>query len=182
MNNLLTEAEFKADFAKEFPDRKIEFQEVVFSNSEAKAYAFFIHFETENTLSEEWSEIRNFIAYKFQANVDDEFCKWNIYLFFILPIPISLDIKYKIENDTFSSRKVVIENNAAYDTIIADHLLNKIPISLRGETLLEDETYKPDELLYLLLKDIKITGKNKVNNVSKEALETIIETVRKQSS
>jgi hypothetical protein len=182
MSNLLPEAEFKADFAKEFADRKIEFQEVTFSDSEAKAYAFFVHFETESTLTEQWSEIRNFIAYKFQANVDDEFCKWNIYLFFILPIPISLDIKYKIENDTFSSRKVVIENNDAYDTIIADHLLNSLPINTRAESLLEDETYKPDELLYSLLKDIKMTGKNKVNNVSKEALETIIETVRKQTS
>lgn len=179
MNNLLPEAEFKADFAKEFPERQIEFQEVIFSNSEAKAFAFFTHFETENSLCQEWAEIRNFIAYKFQATVDDEFCKWNIYLFFILPAAISIDIKYKIENDTFSSRKVVIENNADYDAIIEEHLLNKLPITLNAEVPSEDKSYKPDELLYSLLKDVKIPGKNKVNNVSKEALETIIETFRK---
>ena len=182
MSILLNEVEFKADFAKEFPDRKIEFQEVSFNNSQAKAYAFFIHFETEEILSKEWSEIRNFIAYKFQANVDDEFCKWNIYLFFLLPSSISLDIKYRIENDTFSSRKVVIENNPAYATIVADHLLNRLPINTRVEASKDDETYKPDEVLYSLLKDIKMTGKNKVNNVSKEALDILIETIRKQSS
>ena len=182
MNNLLPDEAFKADFAKEFPDRQIEFKEVVFNNSKAKSYAFFIRFETEETLSKEWSEIRNFIAYKFQANLDDEFCKWNIYLFFILSLSISLDIKYKIENDTFSSRKIVIENDAAYDTLIAEHLLNNLPLNTRDETLLEVDTYKPDELLYSLLKNIKMTGKNKVNNVSKEALDTVIETIRKQSS
>lgn len=56
-----------------------------------------------------WQSIRNDIAEK-QRQIEDEFERWNHYLFFLAEEDAVNDIplKYKIEHDTISSRKIVI--------------------------------------------------------------------------
>ena len=59
-----------------------------------------------------WQTIRNEIAER-QLTIDDEFERWNYYLFYLVKDDAINDIplKYKIEHDTISSRKIVISAN-----------------------------------------------------------------------
>ena len=63
-------------------------------------------------LKSEWEAIRNEVA-NCQSMIDDEFERWNHYLFFLVDEKSMLDInlKYKIEHDTISSRKILISQN-----------------------------------------------------------------------
>ena len=62
-----------------------------------------------NDLQNYWQFIRNDIAEK-QRLIDDEFERWNHYLFYLAEEDAVNDttLKYKIEHDTISSRKIVI--------------------------------------------------------------------------
>lgn len=58
-----------------------------------------------------WQAIRNDIAEN-QRLIEDEFERWNHYLFYLVEEDAINDIslKYKIEHDTISSRKIVISS------------------------------------------------------------------------
>lgn len=64
---------------------------------------------SHNDLQEKWKDIRNDIA-ESQRFINDEFERWNHYLFYLADEEAIKDIalKYKIEHDTISSRKIVI--------------------------------------------------------------------------
>ena len=61
------------------------------------------------TLAGEWKNIRNVIASQ-QRFLDDEFERWNHYLFYLVEggINENISLKHVIEHDTISSRKVII--------------------------------------------------------------------------
>ena len=63
-------------------------------------------------LKTEWVAIRNEVA-NLQSLADDEFERWNHYLFYLVEDDALRDInlKYKIEHDTISSRKILISQN-----------------------------------------------------------------------
>jgi len=74
---------------------------------------FSFHFESEKELGENWEVITNSIAAYYQSEFDDdtrEFERWNIYILFLVKEKISNQLKFKIENDKFSSRKIVQDN------------------------------------------------------------------------
>lgn len=60
------------------------------------------------TISESWEKIVGLIAGIYQSALTNEFSKWNIYLVFFSKEPLDLALKYKIENNKFSMRKIVI--------------------------------------------------------------------------
>jgi hypothetical protein len=179
MSNLLNNEEFETAFVKEFTEKKIQYRTVGFGESKAEAYAFFISFLNEADLCTTWAEVRNFVAYRFQANVNDEFRKWNIYLFFILPGPISLDIKYRIENDTFSSRKVIIEKEMNQDDIITEHIINKLSFNTNAVYNATTDVYNYDEVIKKAFETFEVKGKKKVTLDSKKAFDEISEALKK---
>lgn len=71
--------------------------------------AFFIKSDNEKTLSETWEKIRNMIGVYFQSKLESEFDIWNIYLFYITS-DVNKELKHKIEHDTISSRKIVVNH------------------------------------------------------------------------
>lgn len=71
---------------------------------------FFIELADEETLGELWEKIRNVIAVYYQNHLKTDFELWNIYIIFVLPVAVSNELKYKIENDQLSSRKIVVDN------------------------------------------------------------------------
>ncbi|MFA0960375.1 ABC-three component system middle component 1 [Roseivirga sp. BDSF3-8] len=71
---------------------------------------FFIELADEKTLGELWEKIRNVIAVYYQNHLETDFELWNIYIIFVLPVAVSNELKYKIENDQLSSRKIVVDN------------------------------------------------------------------------
>jgi hypothetical protein len=91
-----------------FPDQNFELEKV---NYGGLIHAFFIKPSNEKLLNDTWENIRNMIGVYFQSKLDSEFDIWNIYLFFITDVQISKDLKHKIEHDTLSSRKIVIDGH-----------------------------------------------------------------------
>lgn len=91
-----------------FPD--LEFVSAVANIGKVAVDVFFVKFKSEIELSDCWRQISNAIALYYQADLNDEFKKWNTYLFVLLEDNISKRLKYTIENDTFSNRKIVRDN------------------------------------------------------------------------
>lgn len=85
---------------------------------------FFIKVQNVNEFKNGWERITEYIASNFQINLENEFETWNIYLFFLVDKVIDKGLKYRIENDTFSSRKIVIEKETDYTAILNEHVLN----------------------------------------------------------
>ena len=82
------------------------------NEKEYNCHAFIVRLPTETYLSLNWELYRNDIATCFQADLSKEIEIWNIYLFFIIDGPVSRNLKYKIEQDRYSTRKVVISKSS----------------------------------------------------------------------
>ena len=72
---------------------------------------------TEDELRETWRNYRNDFAVEFQTDDIDEFERWNFYLFYIVDNKNAIDrnLKYEIEHDTISSRKIVVSKDELQD-------------------------------------------------------------------
>ncbi len=94
---------------------------------EVSVFCFLV--EKIEQLEANWENIRDFIAMYFQSNLESEFSRWNLYLLFVCATEIPIKLKYQIENDTISSRKIVIENykndGRAPDDNQLGHLISK---------------------------------------------------------
>lgn len=77
-------------------------------------------------LINEWESIRNNVAY-LQSRIDDEFERWNHYLFYLVEEDVMDDInlKYMIEHDTLSARKILIPHSEYKDAECFDAVVNK---------------------------------------------------------
>lgn len=123
MSSLLNEDAFNALVKQKFPSITIKNQVLTIGN-EAKIYLFFISFENEAEIKDKWTTIRNFIAFEIQSTITDDFSKWNFYLFFRIKKTLEKELKYQIENDTFSSRKIVVDFKSDINQVIQDHIIN----------------------------------------------------------
>lgn len=73
-------------------------------------YVFNLYVD-EKELENSWEKLRNDIAFHFQSNIDIDIELWNIYIIFFLEKKIEKkDLKYKIENDHYCARKIVLDN------------------------------------------------------------------------
>lgn len=68
---------------------------------------------THEQLKDNWSSIRNEIMMNVQEEITDDFSRWNFYVFYVVKNLKELDdeLRYKIEHDTISSRKILIDEN-----------------------------------------------------------------------
>lgn len=72
---------------------------------------------SEDELRETWRNYRNDFAVEFQTDDIDEFERWNFYLFYVVDNKNAIDrsLKYEIEHDTISSRKIVVSKDELQD-------------------------------------------------------------------
>jgi hypothetical protein len=61
----------------------------------------------ENNL---WQKISEEVALKYQPKLESVYEKWNLYIIYVTNNKTSKELKNKIENDKFSSRKIVEDN------------------------------------------------------------------------
>lgn len=100
----------------------------------------------EETLRTQWRSLRNKLAEERQMDPMDDFERWNFYLFYVVEDKSAIDrsLKYEIEHDTVSSRKIIIDRaeftDGNYDTLIASYIKYDI-----GE--LVDEEHKLDFII-----------------------------------
>ncbi len=77
-----------------------------------------------------WQKISKEIALKYQSKLENVYEKWNLYVIYLTTDLTSKELKNKIENDKFSSRKIVedsynekFSNNEA-NRLIVKHITN----------------------------------------------------------
>lgn len=72
---------------------------------------------TSEELKGSWRDIRNEIMTDFQNKLTDDFSRWNFYIFYVVDDLDSLDggLRYMIEHDTVSSRKILIDGKDTKD-------------------------------------------------------------------
>jgi hypothetical protein len=132
-------------------------------------HVFIIEIQDEHALRRVWKKLYNKIAFYMQNKFDNNFEKWNLYLFYVISEKCSIPLKYEIENNPFSSRKVVVENNdgknVSHESIISRQIFDS-EIKLDNTT----EKVKPTELelegeIFDLIKNPKLRlssdGRNK---------------------
>jgi hypothetical protein len=68
---------------------------------------------SEDELKETWRDYRNFVASEYQTIDIDEFERWNFYIFYVVKDKnaINRSLKYEIEHDTISSRKIIVSES-----------------------------------------------------------------------
>lgn len=113
----------------------------------------FIFEANKNTINDNWKRFSSMVAANYQNSnymSDKEFDRWNFYIIYLSKDEISKELKNQIENDKFSSRKIVEDsydkkfNDAEANSLIVKHITNT---DLK-ETLLKtndkiQEEYKP---------------------------------------
>ena len=109
----------------------------------------------EQTLSSSWKAIRNHVA-RSQYDLNDEFERWNFYLFYVVDTPkIDLNLKYEIEHDTISSRKMVVDASAVDDEL-CDKLVKKfIKYDIENKEQKFNKFFTKNELVERIVNRIK---------------------------
>lgn len=138
---------------------------------------FFVKVPNTDILTKKWKAISEFIAVYFQSKLTSEFSLWNLYLMFISESEVNIEIKYQIENDTFSSRKLVISPIREIDDILKEYVLNANlliqPTDKVTEVKLETNPIIWDQLG-------KISSKQKMTEDHIQSLEKIINQIKLQ--
>ncbi|CAA0189739.1 ABC-three component system middle component 1 [Tenacibaculum maritimum] len=162
-------------------DLKEEFEGISFSyeeiNYQGMLPCFFIEIEEKERLADVWMKISDLIAINHQARLENEFSIWNIYLFFIVKEPVVNELKYLIQNDTFSSRKIVVEKLSNPKDIINQHILNA-DIKIESSSK-KDIDFVPNIIFFNQVNNIE--AKSRVTNSIKDAYFQIVSEIKKQS-
>ena len=83
---------------------------------------------SEETLRTQWRALRNKSAEERQMEAMDDFERWNFYLFYVVEDKreINRSLKYEIEHDTVSSRKIIVDRaelvDGNYEALIASYI------------------------------------------------------------
>ena len=108
-----------------------------------------------------WERISKEIALKYQSKLETTYEKWNLYIIYITNDITPKELKNRIENDRFSSRKIVEDsyanefNSDKANELIVKHITNTDLKDILNQT--QDKIqieYKPvDEELWKLVHD-----------------------------
>lgn len=165
--------ELHAVIKNKFSDIPFEYKEIKFVGI---IPAFFINIKDEKTLTNQWKAITESIAAHFQSSLRNDFSVWNIYLFFILEQEIKDDLKYIIENDTFSSRKIIIYPNQDIESIIQEHIKNN-DTEIQSIIGFEETPFQPNSDVWEILNGISY--KKRITDDIKNGLDEIIRELKK---
>lgn len=137
-----------------------------------KINVFFL--ETDNpTLNDNWKRFSNMVAANYQTAEhmsDSEFDRWNFYIIYISKDSVAKELKNQIENDKFSSRKIVEDtydkefNNDEANRLIVKHITNadlKEIVEKTEEVTISAYVPENEKVWELLVKEEKVAGDRK---------------------
>lgn len=125
-----------------------------------------VKFKDETSLKHQWKEFNSYLTAKFIPTVKDDYSKWNFYIFYFSNNKVDKSLKYEIENNKFSSRKIVIENCGAIEeteikNAISEHITNdNIQINVESKQI---STFKKNTSLAKVLDKLSLKRKNDDN-------------------
>jgi hypothetical protein len=170
------------DIAQDLQDyfSGVQFSHLITDVGDLNVHAIFIDIIENKELQNKWEEIVNFIALKFQNALTSEFERWNLYLFFRTNEVVDRDLKHKIENDTFSSRKIIIGENMSNDQAIEKYVTNKF-VSLGSQSIEELSDFQYDPVIFEILTDRTLRTKNIKPEEANNALDELIKLIEKNN-
>lgn len=150
-----------------------------------KIPVFFVRYNSLEQLDANWTKLVDSVAFDFQSQLTDEFQIWNIYIFFVRPVGITdlltyNSLKLKIENDTFSSRKILVEDQDN-DGIIDEHIVNRNVNFSNDHVAAPAIKFEANPLLWSILED-KTLKKQKMTAEAGGAFEELLEKLKKPRS
>ncbi|MEO6546799.1 MAG: ABC-three component system middle component 1 [Ferruginibacter sp.] len=93
---------------KDYADRQFEYWIYELdAKTKYTCHLFTLVCKNIDALNDYWEDITENIAINFQITLDSDIERWNIYLLFLLENEVPKRIKYKIEQDKYSCRKLV---------------------------------------------------------------------------
>jgi len=139
--------------------------------------------DNEKLLSYRWSHISSLIAVDYQSTQEDESVIWNIYLCFICPFQVDKNLKYEIENNKFSMRKIVVDGTVFDNNLdLIQYLNNEIlghdletskAADLVGQDI--DESYKSDLQIQIeKLGEIPFGSKQEYSELRLKQIKTLL--------
>ena len=166
-------------FENDFPETTIE--NSIVELEKGRAHCIFIKIPNEKFLFENWKRITNSIALSYQNHLETSFEKWNINLFFLMSKELEeLNLKYSIENNTFSSRKIIEDAALSAEVLIKKHVNNELTIKEDAKRT-EYAAFTYDPLIYGVLKDKKLKNKKILSRSLDEAYAELIIKVKGNS-
>lgn len=125
--------------------------------------ACFVNFKDDTVLRNQWKELNSYLTAKFIPTVKDDYSKWNFYIFYLSMETVEKQLKYEIENNKFSSRKIVIENansitKKEINLLISEHITNdNMQIGVENK---QSSTFKKKASLAKILDKLSLNKKN----------------------
>ncbi len=143
----------------------------------------FIQFNDLNDLEKYWKEFNSFITAEYLTKLKNDFSKWNSYVFYLIENTVEKPLKYEIENNKFSTRKIVIESiNQAVDdntikSILSEHIINdNIEFNVESKNV---ESFSKNAIINEALKSCSF---NKSNDLKEENLLKVLNHLEKSIS
>ncbi|MEM5511169.1 ABC-three component system middle component 1 [Pseudoalteromonas sp. AS71] len=131
---------------------------------------------SEAKLNELWDILNSVISSELSKYFKNDFQMWNFYLFYLCKEEIGVELKYKIINDKFSSRKVVIDkfdkkiDKQVVEGIIAEYIVGSdIFLDEKVKTRPEESSYYSKSKVFKNIESIYLQGNENLND--KELLE-----------
>lgn len=140
-----------------------------------KCHIFTIQINAKMKLEEIWQDIVDEIAAYFLTVFENEYETWNFYIVFLADFKIPKDVKYKIENDKYSSRKIVMDELPK--PIDKEKIINNISKRIfQLDIGMEKNAEKPqenlskimDRKLFKLISGIELEGLTKPGRKERE--------------
>lgn len=144
---------------------------------------FVAHFADNESCSQYWRTINNSIAIEYQPSLADEFASWNIYLALVTPIAMDKHLKYRLENDRFALRKIVLSGpsfaSGSYDVVIAaleNSILGRdLKLSLDDGAPCEPERSNPFRELLSTTHPLPLDGREKSSEVRRIRINELLQ-------
>ncbi|MES2560404.1 MAG: ABC-three component system middle component 1 [Bacteroidota bacterium] len=123
----------------------------------------FVRFSSLDALAKTWKDLNSFLAAEFMTSIKDEYARWNFYIFYLSKENVERQLKYEIENNKFSSRKIVIENASSItekeiNLLISEHITNdNMQIGVENK---QSSKFKKNASLAKILDKLSLNKKN----------------------
>lgn len=123
------------------------------ANAAYNIYVFIMQVTLEKELNENWEKLINNISFSFQSKLKLDIEKWNIYTIFLVQEKVSDNLKYRIEQDKFATRKIILDSKRQYGDIFENpkdeinqivNLINKkfFKVTIHGRDSDKEDNFK----------------------------------------
>ncbi|MCD0478901.1 hypothetical protein LPB90_10560 [Chryseobacterium sp. LC2016-29] len=122
-----------------------------------------VKFNNDANLVNNWKEFNSYLTAKFITTIKDDYSKWNFYIFYFSENIVGKAIKYEIENNKFSSRKIVIENSKSITTELVEEVINEHITNSNIEIYVENKQtsiFKKNNSIAEILDNMSLGKKN----------------------